>query len=183
MPEQPYRATLLGTVFHEWVERRAKLSARTPGDLLEALENRDDDDRGREGPVDEEKLRALQATFIASEWGSLKPIDVEREIHIVLAGVTVVCKIDAVYRREHEDGTVRLEIVDWKTGLPPRDDDDYELKQTQLALYAIAYARWVGVDVATVDAAFYFVADDVILRPDRLLTEQELVERWMAATS
>ena len=183
MPEQPYRATLLGTVFHEWVERRAELSARTPGDLLEALDYRDDDDRGREGPVDEEKLRVLQATFVASEWGSLKPIDVEREIHIVLAGVTVVCKIDAVYRREHDDGTVRFEIVDWKTGLPPRDDDDYELKQTQLALYAIAYARWAGVDLGEVDAAFYFVADDVVLRPDRLLTEQELVDRWTDAIS
>ena len=181
MPEQPYRATLLGTVFHEWVERRAGRSSVTPGDLLEALELADDEDRGREGPVDAQKLRVLQETFIASEWGDLKPIDVEREIHIVLAGVTVVCKIDAVYERESPDGTKRIEIVDWKTGLPPKDDDDYELKQTQLALYRIAYGRWAGLDPERIDASFYFVADDVVLRPDRLLTEAELVERWNSA--
>lgn len=183
MPEQPYRATLLGTVFHEWVERRAGLSHLTPGDLLAALENEDDVERARTGPVDEKKLRQLQETFIASEWGQLKPIDVEREIHIVLAGVTVVCKIDAVFEREGADGAVRYEIVDWKTGHPPQDDDDYELKQTQLALYRLAYSRWAQIDPDSVDAAFYFVAEDVVLRPQHLMTESDLIARWKAATN
>ncbi len=178
MPQQPYRATILGTVFHEWVERRAGLASTTPGDLLEALENGDDDELIREGPIDREKLASLQATFLASEWGELKPIDVEREIHIVIAGVTVVCKIDAVYRRTHDDGRERIEIVDWKTGLPPQDDADYELKQTQLALYRLAYAKWADIDPESIDAAFYFVADNVILRPERLSSESELVEQW-----
>ncbi len=178
MPQQPYRATILGTVFHEWVEHRAAAAMTTPGDLLEALENGDDDELVREGPIDLAKLAALQKTFIASEWGDLQPIDVEREIHIVLAGVTVVCKIDAVYRRVAADGSERIEIVDWKTGLPPKDDADYELKQTQLALYRLAYSRWAGIEPETIDAAFYFVADDVILRPDRLYSESELTEQW-----
>ena len=181
MPQQPYRATILGTVFHEWVERRAGAALTTPGDLLEALENGDDDELLREGPIDLEKLAALQATFIASEWGDLKPIDVEREIHIVLSGVTIVCKIDAVYRRTAPDGSERIEIVDWKTGLPPKDDADYELKQTQLALYRLAYARWAKVQPESIDAAFYFVADDVILRPERLFSEAELAEQWTRA--
>ena len=181
MPEQPYRATLLGTVFHEWVERRAGLAHLTPGDLLEALDNDDDSELGREGPVDALQLRALQDTFVASEWGLRKPIDVEREIHIVLAGVTVVCKIDAVFQHVDDQGEVRFDIVDWKTGRPPQDDDDYQLKQTQLALYRIAYARWAGVDPDCVDAAFYFVADDMVLRPDQLMTEAELISRWKSA--
>lgn len=183
MPQQPYRATILGTVFHEWVEQRAASAMTTPGDLLDALENGDDADLVREGPIDLAKLAVLQKTFISSEWGDLQPIDVEREIHIVLAGVTVVCKIDAVYRRVAADGSEHIEIVDWKTGLPPRDDADYELKQTQLALYRLAYARWARIEPETIDAAFYFVADDVILRPDRLYSEKELTEQWASVVS
>ncbi len=181
MPQQPYRATILGTVFHEWVERRSQTATTTPADLLDALDYGDDDEMLREGPIDLEKLRVLQDTFVASEWGTLKPIDVEREIHIVLAGVTIVCKIDAVYSRTDADGNERIEIVDWKTGLPPKDTADYELKQTQLALYRLAYARWAKVDADRIDAAFYFVADDMVMRPDRLYSEEELAAQWRAA--
>ena len=95
----------------------------------------------------------------------------------------VICKIDAVYRVEGGDPAEpeRVEIVDWKTGKAPKDADDLERKQLQLALYRLAYARWAGIPVDRIDAAFYFVADDRVIRPEHLDSEEELLARWRAA--
>ena len=170
MPERPYRATRLGTLFHSWVEERY---GRLGGsDELDAAPFELDD----EGEVvDAERLAELQATFERSPWAQLAPVEVEREIHLPFDGRVVICKIDAVYR--HGD---RLEVVDWKTGKAPRDDADLERKQLQLALYRLAYARWEGIDPSLIDAAFYFVQDDRVIRPEHIDTEEELLARWRA---
>ena len=170
MPERPYRATRLGTLFHSWVEERY---GRVGGaDELDAAPFELDD----EGEVvDAERLAELQATFERSPWAELRPVEVEREIHLPFDGRVVICKIDAVYRRGD-----RYEVVDWKTGKAPRDDADLERKQLQLALYRLAYARWEGIDPALIDAAFYFVADDRVIRPEHIDTEEELLARWRA---
>ncbi|PJJ71616.1 DNA helicase-2/ATP-dependent DNA helicase PcrA [Diaminobutyricimonas aerilata] len=170
LPERPYRATRLGTLFHGWVEARATGAAS--GDLVDAFAHELDLGDG----VDRDRFAELQATFERSEWGALQPIEVEREVHLVLAGQVVVCKIDAVFERNG-----RIEIVDWKTGRAPTTADDLAAKRLQLALYRLAYARWRGIDPADVDAVFYFVADDRVIRPDRLEDEEELVARWRAA--
>ncbi|MCS5734185.1 ATP-dependent DNA helicase [Herbiconiux daphne] len=121
--------------------------------------------------VDEDRRFAqLVATFEASEFAGRRAEEVEVEIHLVLAGRVVVCKIDAIFA----DGDT-FTVVDWKTGKAPVDAADLELKQLQLALYRLAYARWKGIDVDRVDAAFYFVADDEVVRPERLFSEDELV--------
>ncbi len=171
MPERPYRATRLGTLFHSWVEERY---GRVGGsDELDAAPFELDGDGE---VVDAEKLAELQATFERSEWAQLRPVEVEREIHLPFDGRVVICKIDAVYRRGD-----RFEVVDWKTGKAPRDAADLERKQLQLALYRLAYARWEGIDPGLIDAAFYFVHDDTVIRPDHIDTEQELLARWRAA--
>ena len=59
--------------------------------------------------------------------------------------------------------------------------EDLEERQLQLALYRLAYARWKGIEPERIDAVFYFVADDAIIRPERLFGEAELLERWEAA--
>ena len=170
MPERPYRATQLGTLFHSWVEQRSTLDTADELDA-DAFEL----DLGDE-IESEARLEELKATFEASEWASRRPVDVEREIHLPFDDRIVICKIDAVYER---DG--RFEIVDWKTGKAPRDAEDLEQKQLQLALYRLAYARWRGVEPALIDAVFYFVADDAVIRPERIFDEAELLERWRAA--
>jgi DNA helicase-2/ATP-dependent DNA helicase PcrA len=104
-------------------------------------------------------------------------VEVEREIHLPFDDRIIVCKIDAVF--EGDDG--RFEIVDWKTGRAPRDAADLERKQLQLALYRLAFARWRGVDPADVDAAFYYVADDLVVRPEHVDDEERLLARWRAA--
>jgi DNA helicase-2/ATP-dependent DNA helicase PcrA len=129
-------------------------------------------------PVERQELEALETlkrTFEASEWADLKPIDVEREIHFVLEGQIIICKLDAVYQR---DG--RFQIVDWKTGRAPRTAVELEERQFQLALYRQAYAEWKGVDPELIDAVFYYVADDLVLRPENLYSAEELGRRWVS---
>lgn len=183
LPERPYRQTRLGTLFHSWVEQRS----------IGALDERIDSDDAEHdsGPtLDAAALAQLQATFAASPWAALKPIDVEREIHLPLAGQVFICKIDAVYAIDAESPAdpgrpvgARYQVVDWKTGAGPKDERDLLLKQSQLALYRLAYAKHLGIDPAEIDAVFYFVAEDRVVRPERLYSEDEFVSDWSSALS
>jgi DNA helicase-2/ATP-dependent DNA helicase PcrA len=174
MPEKPYRATRLGTLFHSWVEERGGV-----GGSFEELDTLASESDVETDQLDVAALAGLQATFEKSKWASLKPVDVEREIHLVLDGQIIICKIDAVYAAARMDaGEQRYEIVDWKTGKAPKDARDLEEKQFQLALYRLAYAQWRGIDPGLIDAVFYYVADDRVIRPERLFDEAELVARW-----
>jgi DNA helicase-2/ATP-dependent DNA helicase PcrA len=187
MPERPYRATRLGTLFHSWVEQRS--AGASSGDLLDAARNELDLDLdldadggtgvdGSDGmPLELEQLEQFKATFERSPWANLAPAEVEIEIHHVLGDQVFICKLDAVYRTD-----TGYQVVDWKTGKAPKDAADLELKQTQLALYRLAYARWKGIDPETVDAVFYFVADDRIVAPERLYSEEDLVRAWSSVT-
>lgn len=180
MPEKPFKATRLGTLFHSWVENRYGLGAGS--DELDAGTIELDDGILTEGDgVEAADLARLRATFEASEWASRKPIEVEREIHLPFDGRIVICKIDAIYGGVGVDGEPVFEVVDWKTGKAPKDADDLERKQLQLALYRLAYARWAGIDPSRITAAFYFVADDRVIRPDHIDDEAELLARWRAA--
>lgn len=172
MPERPYKATQLGTLFHSWVEDRYGVGGDS--EELDALPFETDTDEA----VDDAALATLKATFEASEWAGRKPVDVEREIHLPFDGRIVICKIDAVYALEGG----RYEIVDWKTGKAPKDAQDLEEKQLQLALYRLAYAAWRGVDPSRIDAVFYFVADDRVIRPDHIYDEAELLAAWRSST-
>ena len=182
MPQRPYRATRLGTLFHSWVERRA--GGATGTDRIDASLNEldfGDDDEGAGTLSDlavpeQEQFAVLQATFERSEWSERMPVDVEIEIHHVLGGQVFVCKLDAVYQT-----ATGYQVVDWKTGRAPKNAADLELKQTQLALYRLAYARWKGIDPSIVDAVFYFVADDAVIAPDRLYSEEDLLAAWSGA--
>ncbi|UNK69758.1 ATP-dependent DNA helicase [Microbacterium sp. H1-D42] len=187
MPERPYRQTRLGTLFHAWVENRSGLVGGGTG-IDDGLWEIDDD--APEGPgvsdADAADLDRLRATFEASEWAPLKPIAVEIEIDFAFHGDAasaqghiVICKLDAVYRREDRDG--RIEIVDWKTGRAPRTAAEREDRMLQLALYRLAYHRRFGVPLEEIDVALYYVADDLVIRGDRVYSESELVQRWSAA--
>ncbi|GAA1833878.1 UvrD/REP family DEAD/DEAH box helicase [Agromyces salentinus] len=240
MPQRPYRATRLGTLFHDWVEHRSTGESAAAGiddglfaldgtfgddgdelfvtaDGVGLLESADDDvaeatlgssDESTGGALpasdagsasagdarrstrtlaDRERLRALRATFEASEWGDRKPIAVEIELHLPIDEHVFVCKLDAVYDVP-ADGElaargIRYQVVDWKTGRAPRNARDLELKQTQLALYRLAYAAWSGVPVEQIDAVFYFVEDDRTIRPTELYDEAALRRAWASAVS
>src|SRR5690606_40705825 len=91
----------------------------------------------------------------------------------------VICKLDAVYRRDDRGG--RIEIVDWKTGKAPRSDAEREERMLQLALYRLAYHRRFGVPLDEIDVALFYVPDDLVLRDAEPIGERELVERWRRA--
>jgi DNA helicase-2/ATP-dependent DNA helicase PcrA len=171
MPERPYRATRLGTMFHNWVEERYGLGGTR--ESIDALESELD---SATDAVAASEFARLRHTFEQSAWASLRPIEVEREIHLPFDGRIIICKIDAVYE---VDG--RYQVVDWKTGKAPKDAEDLERKQLQLALYRVAYARWSGIDPDLIDAVFYFVSDDRIITPEHIDDEAELLARWRRA--
>ena len=173
MPEKPYRATRLGTQFHSWVEERSGVHGSS--EVIDALATElDEDDLG----VDNQELKRLQRIFEGSPWATQEPIEVEREIHLPLDGQIIVCKIDAVYANTGDADGERFQVVDWKTGKVPQDTKDLEEKQLQLALYRLAYARWKGIDPGRIDAMFFYVADNAIIRPERIFSEEELVTLW-----
>ncbi|WP_424980923.1 UvrD-helicase domain-containing protein [Microbacterium sp. S308A+] len=185
MPERPYRQTRLGTLFHAWVEHRSGLVGAGPV-LDDALwEGEDAEGVGADegAQADAADLARLREIFESSEWAPLQPIAVETEIDFTLPpiedepGRIVICKLDAVYRREGG----RIEIVDWKTGRPPATASEREERMLQLALYRLAYHRRYGVPLTEIDVALYYVADDLVIRGDRIYSEEELVQRWNAA--
>jgi DNA helicase-2/ATP-dependent DNA helicase PcrA len=167
LPERPFRQTRLGTLFHAWVEQRSG-RVGTARSLDDALWELDEDGPSTTASAEDAAVLArLQATFTASEWANLSPIAVETEIDFTETGLdgrphVIICKLDAVYRREDRGG--RIEIVDWKTGAPPRTDAEREERMLQLELYRRAYHRMYGVPLEEIDVALYYVADDVVLR-------------------
>ena len=185
MPERPYRQTRLGTLFHSWVERRSELvgAGQSIDDALWEMDDdlawasgdaADDSDVSESDAVD---LAALQEIFEHSEWAPLQPIAVELEIDFVLGEHIVICKLDAVYRRE----SGRTEIVDWKTGKAPQTAAEREERMLQLALYRVAYHRRFGVPLEEIDVTLYYVADDLVIRDEVIYSEEDLVQRWSAA--
>lgn len=176
LPERPYRQTRLGTLFHSWVEQRAGIAGGQESLDSSLLEQDLDEGTGTLLPLEQrelEELGVLQRTFEASEWADLRPVEVEREINFVLGGQIIICKLDAVYER---DG--RFQIVDWKTGKAPKTPAELEERQYQLALYRLAFAQWKQVPAEIIDAVFYYVADDRVIRPEVLYSAEELGRRW-----
>ncbi|GAA5207943.1 ATP-dependent DNA helicase [Microbacterium kyungheense] len=167
LPEKPFRQTRLGTLFHAWVEQRSG-QAGLGGSLDDSLWELDDETAGTDASAeDAAALAALRERFLASEWAQLQPIEVETEIDFTTTGPDglphiVICKLDAVYRREDRGG--RIEIVDWKTGAAPRTPAEKEERMLQLELYRQAYHAKHGIALDEIDVALYYVAADVILR-------------------
>ena len=136
------------------------------------------DQRWREGA---EHAKACLANFFRSPYpetfAGLGPeswLPIETLDSFDLGGDRIHVKLDAAFRRP--DG--RVEIVDWKTGRAPQTEGDLEAKQLQLALYRQAFAELRGLDPDDVDAVFYYVADDLVIRPRRILSRNELVDLW-----
>jgi RecB family exonuclease len=111
---------------HRWIELRS----HGQGSLLEELDEPDlmaEEIAGRPGRIEE-----LRTAFLQSRFASLVPRFVERSFLLPIEGFVVSGRIDAIYGAD--DGP--WEVVDYKTGRRPADDD--ELAATQLDVYALA---------------------------------------------
>ena len=178
MPQRPSAATLIGNLFHGWVESLftdLTASAR----YLDGLEPGDDElsDVGlaRASESERSQLEQFKTTFLASRFAptKLRPAHVELPIDAPLGERTVVGKIDAIY--EHPDGAV--EIVDWKTGRFPREPEQQASRQLQLMLYAHAYAESYRVTIERIRITLYYLADDRELSSEKVLPRDDLLNR------
>ncbi|UKA61659.1 ATP-dependent helicase [Arthrobacter sp. FW306-04-A] len=160
VPRQPGISARKGTAFHSWVEEYFGTTGML--DLDEAP--------GSDSHIDEAYgLDDMVATFVTSEWAHRAPAFVEVPVETRIGDVVVRGRIDAVF--QGADGA--WELVDWKTGKRPAGRQ-LKTRAVQLAVYRLAWARLKGVSLERVSAAFYYVADDAVVRPHDLGTEAEL---------
>lgn len=182
LPIRPYRRTRVGNLFHEWVERRST----TPLGSALALAGVEFDEsiQTASGSEPYEDLQLLIEQFERSRWADRQPIEVELEITLPFASSTLVCKLDAVYREASaasDGGQDRYEIVDWKSGRPPKDEKERESRFLQLDLYRHAYARWIDIDPSLIDVTLFYVAEGEELRSEQPRSFEELEELWRNA--
>jgi DNA helicase II / ATP-dependent DNA helicase PcrA len=160
MPRRPAPQAARGTTFHQWLEQRYGQAQLIDADELPGAA---DDLAARSA---EPELAELQARFEASEWASRWPVEVEVPFETKIGDRLVRGRIDAVFADTPGGG---YDVVDWKTGRQPGTAAEKRAVAVQLAAYRLAWAALAGVDLTLVRAAFYYVRDDVIVRPADLL--------------
>ena len=161
MPRKPSPAARFGTRFHAWVEA---YSGQQHLLLPEELPGRGDCDIRSDA-----ELRELTEAFVRGPFGAAVPYRVEAPFALVLGGHVVRGRIDAVYETPRG-----FRVIDWKTNAAQTADP------LQLAIYRVAWAELTGVDVALVEAAFYYVrTGEVVDHPD--LPRRERLEKLLCS--
>jgi DNA helicase-2/ATP-dependent DNA helicase PcrA len=166
MPRPPARQARRGTAFHRWLEQRYGQQLLIDDSVL--FGSGDDDVAGQR---DEGDLAELRARFERSEWADRWPQAVEVPFETLIGDRLVRGRIDAVFADPRDGG---FDVVDWKTGSPPRSEAERHAVSVQLAAYRLAWSALAGVPVAAVRAAFHYVGHDQTVRPADLLDEAGL---------
>jgi DNA helicase II / ATP-dependent DNA helicase PcrA len=120
-------AARIGSEIHRWIE----LHSHGQGSLLEEDDGPDlivEELAGRPGRIED-----LRRAFLSSRFASMVPRFVERSFLLPIGGFVIAGRIDAIYGAD-DDGP--WEVVDYKTGKRPRDDDP--LGRVQLDVYSLA---------------------------------------------
>jgi DNA helicase-2/ATP-dependent DNA helicase PcrA len=162
VPRAPAPLARRGTLFHAWLESRWGNPRLLDVDELPGSAD--------EGAAHDRELASLQDAFLASEWAGRTPVEVEAPFELLIAGVLVRGRADAVFPADG-DG---VEVVDWKTGRPPRSPAEETVRAIQLAAYRLAFARLRGLPLTCVKAAFHHVRENLTIRPVDLLDETAL---------
>lgn len=164
MPRKPSSAADRGTTFHSWVE--TFYGSRTLIDT-ETLAGAMDDEI-----YTDEQLQALKSAFESGPFVNRTPASLELPFALVLGGRTLRGRLDALFTGTLDDPTAADSwlVVDWKTGKPGSAND------LQLSIYRQAAAQSLGVNPEQIQAAFYYVADQVVSTPQNLLSLDELAE-------
>jgi DNA helicase-2/ATP-dependent DNA helicase PcrA len=158
VPQRPNPIARRGTAFHTWLEQRWDAQALLDLDELPgaADENADDAD-----------FEQLRTSFLASVWANRTPAAVEVPFEMVVDGVVVRGRMDAVFGT----ATDGWQIVDWKTGRRPTGADA-AAAAIQLAAYRLAWARLNDISddaLSSVRAAFHYVRTNETVAPANLL--------------
>jgi DNA helicase-2/ATP-dependent DNA helicase PcrA len=116
----------IGTEIHRWIEMRSRGQAT----LLEVEDEPDvtaEELAGAPG-----RLGDLRQAYARSRFADMVPLYAERPFLLPVEGITIKGRIDAIYGLP--DGP--WEVVDYKTGRVPPEDDP--IARLQLDLYALA---------------------------------------------
>ncbi|HEY2520865.1 MAG TPA: ATP-dependent DNA helicase [Streptosporangiaceae bacterium] len=173
MPRPPAPYARRGTAFHQWLEERfGQQRLIDTDDLFSADDLQDDPGPAARAEAEAEAdLTALRDQFEASDWAGRWPREAEVPFETLIGDRLVRGRIDAVFD-DAPDGLV--DVVDWKTGQPPRSDPEKHAVAVQLAAYRLAWAALTGVPVDRVRAAFHYVRPNLTVRPADLLDEAGL---------
>jgi DNA helicase-2/ATP-dependent DNA helicase PcrA len=162
LPRRPALTARRGTRFHLWLEQRwGQQRLLDVDELPGAADDTADPDA---------ELLALQEAFQASEWWGRVPTDVEFPFDIVVDGLLLRGRCDAVFT----DADGMVDVVDWKTGRP-KSGTDAAVAAVQLAVYRLAWHHLSGVPLDRIRAAFHYVGANRTVRPGELLGHDELV--------
>ena len=154
LPRRPSAAARLGSDMHRWIELRSRGQLT----LLEADDVPDltTDERSGE-PSPESQLRDA---WQSSRFADRAPLFAERSFLLYVDGFVVGGRIDAVFA----EASGRWEIVDYKTGRRPADDDP--TAGLQLDVYALAASEVWGKRAEDLQLTyFYLEANEIVSRP------------------
>jgi DNA helicase-2/ATP-dependent DNA helicase PcrA len=166
LPRQPAPQARRGTRFHLWLEQlwgqqRLIDVDELPGSADESAEPDDD-------------LLSLQDAFRRSDWASRVPAEVEFPFDVVVDGLTLRGRCDAVFTDAADGDGGLVDVVDWKTGRPPTGDEAVAAA-VQLAVYRLAWHHVTGTPLHRIRAAFHYVAHEQTVRPADLLDHEGIV--------
>jgi DNA helicase II / ATP-dependent DNA helicase PcrA len=139
-------AARIGTEIHAWIERRA----RGQGQLLELEDRPDLTDEELAG--DPGRIERLRDAFLESRFAGATPLFAERAFLLRFEGFTVGGRIDAIFGEA--DGP--WEVVDWKTGRRPEEDDP--TLGLQLDIYGLACVDVWGKAASDVSLTYFYLA-------------------------
>jgi DNA helicase-2/ATP-dependent DNA helicase PcrA len=177
MPAQPRRQARLGTQFHRWIEHQLSRRMISQPQLVDPDEFADRADYEIAG---EAEFRALCDAFAAGCYSQAVPVALEQPVSVLLGSAVIRGRIDAVFRidaagdlippgESHPtSGESGYQVVDWKTS------ERQSMDPWQLAIYRLAWADLAGVPPEAVDAVFYVVGTNQVIRPSQLPGRAEL---------
>ncbi|QRV01689.1 UvrD-helicase domain-containing protein [Arcanobacterium phocisimile] len=107
---------------------------------------------------DDETVRQYLHRFETSRFANVPHIAIEQALEIQLAGYPVRCVIDAVLDTSNIPGAKPVTIVDWKTGKQP-SQEQLHARELQLGLYRLAWSQAHNIELADIDACFYYLGE------------------------
>lgn len=162
MPRQPSASADRGTAFHAWVENfygdRGLFDPESlPGSVDHDI-------------YSDEFLESLKTSFTSGPFATRTPFGLEKAFALVVSGRTLRGRIDAIFKGTLADpsDSQRWSVVDWKTGRAGSADE------LQLHIYRLAWSQAIGVPLESIDAAFYYVGDNVVEPVTSIMTFEDL---------
>jgi DNA helicase-2/ATP-dependent DNA helicase PcrA len=152
LPRRPSPAARLGSEVHRWIE----LESRGQATLIDVDELPDLSTEERLAEPGQEAT--LKAAFKRSRFAERVPLYVERPFLLWVDGLVIGGRIDAVFG--DPDGP--WEVVDYKTGRVPTDEDP--MSGFQLDLYGLACVEIWGKRPEELTLTYFYLAEEKQVR-------------------